>query len=89
MIGQQPSGFYLHLIDIRIILLEGISTPRGERKLPRTLNIEQAAQLVMITPDSDLTDEGLAQYIVADMENPMFAHVRCADIQVMKSSTMR
>ncbi len=34
---------------------EGISTPRGERKLPRTLNIEQAAQLVMITPDSDLT----------------------------------
>ena len=34
---------------------EGISTPRGERKLPRTLNIEQAAQLVMIKPDSDLT----------------------------------
>ncbi len=34
---------------------EGISTPRGERKLPRTLNIEQAAQLVTITPDSDLT----------------------------------
>lgn len=34
---------------------EGISTPRGERKLPHTLNIEQAAQLVMITPDSDLT----------------------------------
>ncbi len=34
---------------------EGISTPRGERKLPRTLNIEQAAQLVMIKPDYDLT----------------------------------
>ena len=34
---------------------EGISTPRGERKLPRTLNIEQAAQLVTITPESDLT----------------------------------
>ena len=33
---------------------EGISAPRGERKLPNTLNIEEAAQLVSIQPVSDL-----------------------------------
>ncbi len=33
---------------------EGVSAPRGERKLPSTLNIEQAAQLVAIKPRSDL-----------------------------------
>lgn len=33
---------------------EGISAPRSERKLPNTLNIEEAAQLVSIKPVSDL-----------------------------------
>ena len=33
---------------------DGISAPRGERKLPNTLNIEEAAQLVSIKPVSDL-----------------------------------
>ncbi|MEK9784883.1 MAG: tyrosine recombinase XerC [Gammaproteobacteria bacterium] len=32
---------------------EGVSAPRGERKLPSTLNIEQATQLVSIQPVSD------------------------------------
>jgi len=33
---------------------EGVSAPRGERKLPSTLNIEQATQLVSIQAQSDL-----------------------------------
>ena len=33
---------------------DGIAAPRGDRKLPNTLNIEEAAQLVSIKPVSDL-----------------------------------
>ena len=46
--------YWLREKRIKVNPFEGVSAPRGQRKLPSTLNIEQAAQLVAIKPRSDL-----------------------------------
>ena len=59
---------------------EGISTPRGERKLPRTLNIEQAAQLVTITPDSDLTFRDRAILELLYSSGLRLSEIECSNV---------
>lgn len=48
---------YRYLLREKVVKanpFEGISAPRSDKKLPSTLNIEQAAQLVSINPVADL-----------------------------------
>jgi integrase/recombinase XerC len=50
-------AFYRYLLREKAVKnnpFEGVVAPKGEKKLPSTLNVEQAAQLVDIKPQNDL-----------------------------------